>query len=446
MDVKNSSNVWLVAADMGYGHLRAVYPLMHFAKGGMITAGVDDGASEAEQRLWSWVMRIYAAFSRASSVPLIGRQLFSLLDRIQRIPPNISGRNLSEPAFQISLLERLISQGLCSGILEKINTNRLPLVTSFYAPAIAADLAGYNPVYCIICDAEIHRVWVARSPKQSRIVYFVPCERAAERLLAYGVPSEKILLIGFPLPHELLGGQNLSTLQSDFGQRLLHLDPNRIVLTEHQALIEERIGRESLAVKNARPLTITYAVGGAGAQKEIGEKIARSLAGKLADGSVKLSLVAGLHATARDFFNAVKSTIAPHSNNIEIVYGKTFNEYVHHFNNILHETDILWTKPSELSFYSALGIPIIMSPPLGSQEDYNRRWLLEIGAGIDQQNPLHTDRWLFEMITSGELAKAALAGYSKVRKLGTYAIADVIANGTVSAEESLPPPLPSVET
>ncbi len=51
---------------------------------------------------------------------------------------------------------------------------------------------------------------------------------------------------------------------------------------------------------------------------------------------------------------------------------------------MLRTTDILWTKPSELSFYTALGLPIIMTPPLGSQEEFNRKWLLTIASGTDQ--------------------------------------------------------------
>ena len=38
---------------------------------------------------------------------------------------------------------------------------------------------------------------------------------------------------------------------------------------------------------------------------------------------------------------------------------------------------MLWTKPSEMTFYAALGIPLILAPPLGAHERYNRRWALE---------------------------------------------------------------------
>ena len=34
--------------------------------------------------------------------------------------------------------------------------------------------------------------------------------------------------------------------------------------------------------------------------------------------------------------------------------------YFNQFNRWLRDTDILWTKPSELVFYCALGIPILL--------------------------------------------------------------------------------------
>ena len=51
----------------------------------------------------------------------------------------------------------------------------------------------------------------------------------------------------------------------------------------------------------------------------------------------------------------------------------TTDEYFNTFNETLRETDILWTKPSELSFYAGLGIPIIIAPTIGSLEDFNKK-------------------------------------------------------------------------
>jgi len=112
--------------------------------------------------------------------------------------------------------------------------------------------------------------------------------------------------------------------------------------------------------------------------------------------------------------------------NIEIVFGMTIEEYFDNFNQKLKTTDILWTKPSELSFYSGLGIPIIISPPIGSQEDFNKRWLLRVRAGVLQEDPKHTDEWLFDLLKGGRLAETALKGFIEVEKMGTFNIEKII--------------------
>jgi hypothetical protein len=96
---------------------------------------------------------------------------------------------------------------------------------------------------------------------------------------------------------------------------------------------------------------------------------------------------------------------------------------------------VLWTKPSELSFYCGLGIPIIISPTIGSQEVFNRKWLLEIGAGVLQEDPGYTGQWLFDLLDSGRLAEIAWSGFLNARKYGTYNIREILENG-IEARES----------
>jgi hypothetical protein len=92
----------------------------------------------------------------------------------------------------------------------------------------------------------------------------------------------------------------------------------------------------------------------------------------------------------------------------------------------LKNTDILWTKPSELSFYSALGIPIIIAPPIGSQEDFNKKWLLHMGAGILEENPKYASQWIFDSLNGGRFAEAAMQGFIKEEKLGAFNIQKII--------------------
>ncbi|MCW8812753.1 MAG: hypothetical protein OQK65_04385 [Chlorobium sp.] len=424
-----NNKAWVVSADMGYGHQRAVYPLRDIAEEGIITVGSSEAVSKSEKKLWKRLLNAYEFFSRAKGFPVIGPPLFSMLDSLMRIPSFYPMRNLSNSTFQVNLLESLIEKGLCKGMLDKTSTKILPLVTSFYASAIAADKNGFNKIYCIICDADINRVWVAKQPWESRIEYFAPCGKAAQRLKAYGVPEERIHLTGFPLPTELLGDENLSVLKKDLAQRLFYLDPKGKFWARHGRNVEYFLGKENCVFRNERKLTITYAVGGAGAQREIGGMIAKSLMEKLKAGEIKLNLVAGIRKDVYDYFESVKKDIDPDGNSINIIYAKSLQEYFDLFNQFLHDSDILWTKPSELSFYCALGLPIIMSPVIGSQERFNRKWLREVQAAVKQEKPEYTDQWLNDLLNRGTLAESAWDGFLKARKLGTFKIKQVLKNG-----------------
>ncbi len=428
-----SLDVWLVSATMGYGHLRAAFPFAQFANQGLVNVGDNPGTPQSEKRLWKRMLYFYELLSRAKGIPIIGKPLFNVLDFFLRIPSYYPKRDLSRATFQVKMLVSSIKKGLCRGMLEKIIEKELPMLTSFYAPAIAADLNGFSPVYCIICDTDLNRVWVAADPWESRIEYFAPTGRAAQRLKSYGVPESRIHLTGFPLPPEILGTRNLETLIKDLGQRLYYLDPAGRFWSMHGKSVEYFIGKENCYFDNSRVLTITFAVGGAGAQKQTGRKIAISLREKLLAGEVNLNLIAGMRNDINDYFLDIQEEVA--SDHIKVIYGKTFEEYYHRFNQVLRTTDILWTKPSELSFYTALGIPIVISPQIGAQEKANKKWLREIQAGIKQEKPEYTDQWLFDLLKKGRLAEAAWSGFLKARKMGFYNITDFLTQGSFRQNE-----------
>lgn len=427
---------WVVAADMGYGHQRAVYPLRGIAEEGILIVGKNDAASKSERQLWSRLLSVYEALSRARSIPVIGRQVFQLLDSLLYIPSFYPSRNLSRPTFQVELLDSLIRQGLCAGMLEHVADRHLPIVTSFFAPAIAADTQGTHRVFCIICDADLNRVWVAKEPWDSHITYFAPCGKAAQRLKAYGVPEERIFLTGFPLPAELLGGPDFPVLRKNLGQRLHYLDPAQRFWPLHNRNVEHFLGPDHCVFRRERTLSITYAVGGAGAQKEIGTAIARSMASRIRSGELTLNLMAGTRTEVRDYFLEARAAIAPGSQHLRVYCAPSPAAYFDQFSQVLHDTDILWTKPSELSFYCALGIPIIMSPPIGSQERFNRQWLFDMQAGTRQEDPAYASEWLFDRLNDGLFAEMAWSGFLKARKLGTYKIMEVLRDGTMTRDPS----------
>lgn len=426
-------NAWVVSADMGYGHQRAVFPLKDIAEDGLITVGKNDNSTEKEKKQWTRLLHVYETFSRARGIPVVGKPIFALLDAMMHIPSFYPIRNLSHSTYQVDLLEKNIKNGICTGMMNTISTKQLPLVTSFYAPAVAAEMKGFEPTYCIICDADINRVWVAKQPWDSRINYFAPCGKAAQRLKTYGVPEDRIFLTGFPLPYDLIGN-NLSVLKHDLGQRLHYLDPQNRFWSIHKNNVEHFLGKKNCTFQSDRKLTITFAVGGAGAQKEVGMSIVRSLYRRIQQNEVRIILVAGIRPEVHSYFQEVKKEFP--SENIEIIYAETLHEYFLLFNTAMRTTDILWTKPSELSFYTGLGIPIIMTPTIGSQERFNRQWLIEIHAGLKQEDPNFTDQWLYDLLDNGTIADLAWSGFLKARKLGTEKIMEVLQTGTMIRSNS----------
>ncbi len=434
---------WLVSADMGYGHQRAIYPLKTLsAYGEILNANISPYSTAKEQRLWKELLGIYEFLSRAGAFLLIGGLISKMLDSLLYIPKFYPLKDRSNSTLQVKYLKFSIKRGLCNGIIEEIRRSNRPIITSFYVPAIAADIAGYQEIYCIICDTDLNRVWVAENASISNIVYLVPGTESAQRLHSYGVPEKNIILTGFPLPLELLGNRSLDVLKKNLNRRLQNLDPNGKFYSLYKHSVKAFIQYDERNVMTKefkqKSITITYTVGGAGAQKEIGRQIALSLSKKIQKGKVKLNLVAGTRTELRDYFARVQEEIAGNNKNIQIIWAEDKESYFDLFNQCLQTTDILWTKPSELSFYCALGIPIIMTPPIGPQEKFNRRWLRETGAGIKQRNPELAHQWLFDLLKKGRLAEAAWLGFLKARKYGTYNILDFLDKGTfVSSNDPL---------
>jgi len=430
------ATAWVVTVDMGLGHQRASYPLGHLAEEQVITVGSSTASDPEEKKLWDRLRNAYEFLSRVRTTPIIGKPLFSVRDALQRIPSFYPIRDMSSPSYQVRLVSRYIDKGLCAGMLQRIKAKPLPLLTSYFAPALAADKAGLSRIYCIICDAEISRAWVAENPRRSHVHYLAPCGRAVMRLKSYGVPDERIFLTGFPFPLEVLGNKDLDLLRADMGQRLFYLDPSERFWPLHGRNVVHFLGRQNCRFKKARCLPITFAVGGAGAQREIGRQIVKSLRERIRKGEIAVNLVAGVREEIREYFQHVKEEYGPRSQNLRVIHAADKAGYFHQFSEVIRGTDILWTKPSELSFYCGLGIPIVLAPPIGAQELFNQRWLMEVQAGIPQEDPEYAGEWLLDLWREGRLAESAWDGFLKARKYGTYKIQEILETGTMAREGS----------
>ncbi|MGB0757491.1 MAG: hypothetical protein ACPGO5_03475 [Patescibacteria group bacterium] len=437
----STPKVYVVSVDMGYGHQRAAYPLQHLAMDStIIHANNYEGIPKQDQDIWLSSRKFYEFMSRFKKLPIVGEPAWRLFDQFQKIQDFYPRRDLSRPTMQLwSTMNMIKKRQWGKHLIDMLEKDPKPLVTSFFIPAYMADHFNYSEdIYLIVCDADVSRAWAAYDPKKSRIKYLAPSKRVVERLKQYGVPKENIYYTGFPLPLENIGHKDSEILKNDLAHRLRRLDPECKYCIKYKDMLEKELEVDLHTIPTGGRITLTFAVGGAGAQREIGMVIVKALRGKLLLNQVKINLIAGTHKHIAQYFHTELERFGLHKelgNSIEIVYAEDKYTYFKKFNEVIRHTDILWTKPSELSFYVGLGLPIIMAPPIGSQEFFNRRWLLTIGAAINQETPRYTDEWLFDWLKSGWFAEAAMHGYFEAAKYGTLNIEKIITHEESEAEE-----------
>jgi hypothetical protein len=143
------------------------------------------------------------------------------------------------------------------------------------------------------------------------------------------------------------------------------------------------------------------------------------------EGRLRLALVAGLRADIAQRFRRWTAE-AGISEPVEVVCEESFPAYYRRCNELLSRTDILWTKPSELTFYGALGIPLVFARPVGIHERMNQRWARQRGCAFKQESPRHAWSWLREWLGEGALAAAAWSGYTRLPRFGTRRICDIV--------------------
>lgn len=415
---------WVVAADMGYGHQRTAHALSHIAFGGrVINANNYEGMPQKDKDFWHLSKSAYEFISRFRKIPIVGIALFLFLDSFQKILGYYPRRDLSKSNLSGRLIFSSIKKGWGKDLIKKLSQNNIPMIATFFTVAFMAEHFNYpNEIYCVICDADISRVWVSLDPKKSRIKYFVPNTWTRDRLKLYGVKPENIILTGYPLPKENIG-HDMQIIKKDLGYRILNLDPDKKYQKLYSPLIKNYLGE--LPKLPNHPLTALFSIGGAGAQKELALEIINSLKQIIKIRKLRFIVSVGTRLELKKYFEEKVKDLEL-DGWFQILYGKNSKEYFEKFNEAVRTVDLLMTKPSELSFYSALGIPIIIEPSIGSQEDFNRRWLTHIGSGVLQENPKYTDEWLFDMIGTGDFAEVAMQGFVEIENMGAYNIERII--------------------
>jgi hypothetical protein len=421
----------VVAIDMGYGHLRPAYAVAEALGTDVLQVDQAPLARDKDQKLWAYVRQYYESVSRASQWPVFGLPLRTLLERVTDIRDLYAERDQSRPNISAEVLDRVIKKGLGSTLVNYLEQRDATLVTTFFMPAIAADRLGYDKIFCIVTDSDIQRVWAPMDPGNTRINYLVPSQRTRRRLRAYGVPESRIRVTGFPLPHRLVGGTDMQELKQNLGRRLVRLDPSGIFRKDLKHAISQFLGPLPELSGAATVPVLTFAVGGAGAQVGLADSFLPGLRSLLDERRLELVLVAGIRAeVAEQLRECVRRAGLARQleagGNIRIVYEVDFPGYLDTFNGVLAQTDVLWTKPSEMTFFAGLGLPLVFSEPVGTHEQYNRRWAREEGAGLKQRDPRFAGEWLKDWLKDGTLAAAAWNGFTRMPSHGLYQILDAL--------------------
>ncbi|HET7824637.1 MAG TPA: hypothetical protein VFK90_04860 [Anaeromyxobacter sp.] len=423
-----SARPLVVAVEMGYGHLRAAAPLADALASDVVQVDRAPLVAPDEERLWSRVRRSYEVVSRLSQLPAVGAPLRWVLESVTDIPRFHPYRDLSKPTRSVRTIDRFVRRGLGDGLVRHLRATGAPLLTTFFTSAIAADRAGYEKIFCVVTDTDISRVWAPVDAAGTRIRYLVPTRRAARRLKSYGVPEERITFTGFPLPDELVGGPTLATLKRHLAARIVRLDPSG----EFRRSMPEELAHFLGALprgEEGRPPRMVFAIGGAGAQAGLAAASLPGFRPALEEGRLAVTLVAGVRSDVEARFREAVHRAAMEpllGGPLEILAAPSFPEYYARFNALLAGTDVLWTKPSELVFYGALGIPLVLSPPVGVHERYNRRWTRESGAGLKQREARFAAERIADWLADGVLAAAAWAGYMRLPKFGLYRILEAV--------------------
>jgi len=413
---------------MGYGHLRPARSLARAIGTEVMHADRAPLADPEEQKRWQTTRHLYEGMSRVSGLPWVGGPLRGLLNSITDIPNLYPFRDLSGANLGVKLLERSARHGLGRSIVAYLQDHDLTLLTTFYSPAVLADYHGYDRIFCVVTDSDVNRVWAPIAPKTSKIRYLAPSGRVVRRLRAYGVAQSQIELTGFPLPHSLVGGPDAKVLRDNLARRIVRLDPKRIFRRNFFEDLEQLGPLPEID----EPPHLVFAVGGSGAQAELSALFLPSLRPLLDAQRLRLTLVAGVRPEVRDLFlrELDRAGLGNLMNRgVSILHEPSLDRYFDSFDELIRDTDVLWTKPSELVFYGGLGIPLLLAPPVGIQESYNLRWARENGAGFKQRDPRVVADRLLEHLHDGNLAAAAWAGYRRLPNRGLYRILDRLQEG-----------------
>jgi UDP-N-acetylglucosamine:LPS N-acetylglucosamine transferase len=382
----------ITTAYMGFGHLRAAHNIASYGKAPILRVDQAPYTNIVDRFIWkvSQSIHTYGSRDKEKRINLLYKWFEDLMVISEDgVPPSLGASRF------IRTMQRLgAGRKFLSAIGEKTPT----LVHTFYMPAMLSAYHGYTgKKFLILCDTDFHRVWAPLEPRKYDLNYCVPISSSADRLISYGVKKEQIFVTGFPLP---VANTGKDSFEHDFNVR-----------------------KSRLKSDSALPLTIMFPFSGAGAYSKMLADLVKSLLEKLREGSLRLIVSCGnnkyaLKAAENLFINYGIEELEF----IEIIFHEDIFAAFDEFNQALKSTDVMITKPSELVFYAALGIPLIFLPPIGAHEERNRKYLLTNGCAVDMVSPSDFPQWIERSRRADLLLDLAENGFNKLPKNGSAAI------------------------
>ena len=95
--------------------ISARHTRFQIAEDGILTVGGSQARDPEEKKQWDRIRKSYEWLSSVRRVPLVGKPLFGILDRIQNIPPFYPMRDMSNSTFQVNIVSSVVKKGLCKG-------------------------------------------------------------------------------------------------------------------------------------------------------------------------------------------------------------------------------------------------------------------------------------------------------------------------------------------
>jgi hypothetical protein len=420
---ENDSCPIVVAVEMGYGHLRPAHTLAEFFHTNVLRMDLPPAASPAEVVIWRGARMLYNALSRAGDWPVVGLAAQRMLEKITKIS-SLRQRGEVEPATFLTCCVDRLTRTVFGRRLRAIASDAgKPIIATYPVAALAARHTPGVRVFCLATDTDLNRAWAPAEAGQNGIDYFAPVNRVAERLRSFGISDGNIHLTGYPLSARLV-----ANAQKSLARRMFRLDPQCTFRSRAIEATEARI-QDPIPNSFQDPISMAVAIGGAGAQIHQVNQLLKSLRKMIACGRLRLTLVAGMRADiANSFSKMVRSAgLEPFSGaGIQILFTGNSDQYFKLFEDCIEAADLLWTKPSELVFYAALGLPLLLAPPVGGQEHANRDWLLSNKSALDAGSPAGLDQRLDDLLAKGDLCRIAWNAYCRLDRNGLDRIHKVI--------------------